>query len=286
MLLVAPRVFRAPEGPAVGPGCLVCPWAAARPRAVRAASFARRVVSKPGQALPPPTGTAARPAGPSGALHTSGARSLMLLGASSRSPARPCGPSGVLHARGPWCAVMASPVSASHAVQSSPCVVSCWRQRYKVRHACEKRAKVGHFERAGRVLYRQWPGAVLVGRVLYRQWPGAVLGGGVLRCLGTVRVSSCRPPAAHGRRGQPIKSLQRSLHRQLWGFCSMRNWLPACRRRVTPLMMPFPPFGGGEAATLGGVLAKLQTHWVKTAKNRWFWLNESALWRNRRLQAR
>ena len=46
------------------------PWAAARPRAVRAASFARRVASKPGQAPPPPTGTAARPSGPSGALHT------------------------------------------------------------------------------------------------------------------------------------------------------------------------------------------------------------------------
>ena len=45
----------------MGPGCFVCPWAAARPRAVRAASFARRVVSKPGQAPPPPTGTAARP---------------------------------------------------------------------------------------------------------------------------------------------------------------------------------------------------------------------------------
>ena len=45
------------------PGCLVCPWAAARPRAVRAASFARCVVSKPGQALPPPTGTAAWPSG-------------------------------------------------------------------------------------------------------------------------------------------------------------------------------------------------------------------------------
>ena len=44
-----------------GPGCFVCPWAAARPRAVRAASFARRVVSKPGQVPPPPTGTAAWP---------------------------------------------------------------------------------------------------------------------------------------------------------------------------------------------------------------------------------
>ena len=74
---------------AVGPGCWLCPWAAARPRAVRAASFARRVASKPGQAPPPPTGTAARPSGPSGALHTSGAWSLMLLGALSRSPAGP-----------------------------------------------------------------------------------------------------------------------------------------------------------------------------------------------------
>ena len=37
----------------------------------RCADDARRVVSKPGQALPPPTGTAADP---SGALHTSGAR--------------------------------------------------------------------------------------------------------------------------------------------------------------------------------------------------------------------
>ena len=25
-----------------------------------------------------------------------------------------------------------------------------------------------------------------------------------------------------------------------WGFCSIRSWLPACRRRVTLLMTPFP----------------------------------------------
>ena len=48
-------------GRAVGPGCLACRRAVARPLAVRAASFARSVVSKPGQALPPPTGTATRP---------------------------------------------------------------------------------------------------------------------------------------------------------------------------------------------------------------------------------
>ena len=45
------------------PGCLVCPWVAARPLAVRAASFARRVGSLSGQALPPPTGIAAWPSG-------------------------------------------------------------------------------------------------------------------------------------------------------------------------------------------------------------------------------
>ena len=62
----------------------MCRWAAARPRAVRAASFARRVVSKPGQAPPPPTGTAARPSGCSGALHTCGAGCAdVLLGPSN-----------------------------------------------------------------------------------------------------------------------------------------------------------------------------------------------------------
>ena len=61
-----------------GPGCWLCPWAAARPLAVRAASFARRVVSKPGQALPPPTSTAARFSGLSGAMvGPSGALALL-----------------------------------------------------------------------------------------------------------------------------------------------------------------------------------------------------------------
>ena len=92
MLLVVPPMFRAPRD-LFGPGCFVCPWAAARPLAVRAASFARRVGSKPGQAPPPPTGTAARPSGPSGALHTSGAVSLT-CGSARRLEARP-GPAGL-----------------------------------------------------------------------------------------------------------------------------------------------------------------------------------------------
>ena len=76
----------------------MCRWAAARPRAVRAASFARRVVSKPGQAPPPPTGTAA---GPSGALHTGGACGS---GVPRQAPPPPtgtaAGPFGALHASG------------------------------------------------------------------------------------------------------------------------------------------------------------------------------------------
>ena len=52
----------------------------------------------------------------------------------------------------------------------------------------------------------------------------------------------------------PIGPAPRSCRRRgargwlRWGFCSIRNWLAACRRRVVPLMTPFPPFGGGPAA--------------------------------------
>ena len=73
-----PLVFWAPHVLSPGPGCWLCPWAAARPLAVRAASFARRVVSKPGQAPPPSTGTAV----PSGTLHS---RLLSLTGAAGDS---------------------------------------------------------------------------------------------------------------------------------------------------------------------------------------------------------
>ena len=90
------------------PGRCVCRWAAARPLAVRAAGPAsvglaavcaggrrpaREIatrepdgsewsISRPALALPPPTGTATRPCGPSGALHTCGAGSL--FGSSTR----------------------------------------------------------------------------------------------------------------------------------------------------------------------------------------------------------
>ncbi len=124
LMLVAPLVFRAPEGPAARearhPHFVRC--CASKPaRALRSlryrdqappppAGTAARpsgpsgalhtsgdwcadvclcVGSKPSQAPPPPTSTAARPSGLSGALHTSGARSLMLLGALACCLARP-----------------------------------------------------------------------------------------------------------------------------------------------------------------------------------------------------
>ena len=106
LVLVVPLVFRAPEGPAVGPGCFVCPWAAARrisgvamPRQISGRRVAcpparrprcelrsaRRLEARPGPATahghrsqaPPPTGTAAVPFSPSGALHTGGTWLLM-----------------------------------------------------------------------------------------------------------------------------------------------------------------------------------------------------------------
>lgn len=45
-------------------GCCMCLQAAVRPLAGRAASCTRRVVSKPGRALPPPSGIAATPRDP------------------------------------------------------------------------------------------------------------------------------------------------------------------------------------------------------------------------------
>ena len=67
--LAAPLVFRAPSGPAARvvclarPGCLVCPWAAARPRDRHTRAFGSEwSISKPALALLP-----------SGALRTGGA---------------------------------------------------------------------------------------------------------------------------------------------------------------------------------------------------------------------
>ena len=75
----------------VGPGCLVCPWAAARPRAVRAASLWLGASPRsPARPRHRPRALQPGPSGPSGALHTSGAWCAVgCFGASFRSSARP-----------------------------------------------------------------------------------------------------------------------------------------------------------------------------------------------------
>ena len=101
-MLVAPLVFRAPSDPAVGPGCFVRPWAAARPLAIcsrvlllvaprvfrapeapaareaRRPHFVRRRASKPARALR----SLRRPP------HQWGPVAVVWIGASPRSPAR------------------------------------------------------------------------------------------------------------------------------------------------------------------------------------------------------
>ena len=82
----------------VGPCRCVCRWVAARPRDRHTrACGSEWSISRPALALPPPTGTAARPSGPSGtavpsgpsgALHTSGAW-LLMCGSARRFEARP-----------------------------------------------------------------------------------------------------------------------------------------------------------------------------------------------------
>ena len=90
--------------------------------------------------------------------------------------------------------------------------------REKVRPAHSQWPKIGVFWRAGRVFSRK------------SRWRG-----------GAGRVFSRQPTLC--RSWMQRRALQAGCR---WGICSIRNWQPACRRRVTPLMTPFPPIGDGE----------------------------------------
>ena len=65
----------------------------------------------------------------------------------------------------------------------------------------------------------------------------------------------------------------RSPCRWWWGFCSIRSWLTVYLRRVAALMMQF----GGAAASRGGVVAKVQTHWVKNAEHGLLWVSSGGV---------
>ena len=83
----APRQIPPSPSTPVGPGCLVCPWAAARPLAVRAAW----------RCLWPHGCSGRRRARPPARLG-----GLTSFGAAPRSPPVPSGPAGALHTSGTW----------------------------------------------------------------------------------------------------------------------------------------------------------------------------------------
>ncbi len=164
VLLCGPRVFRAPEGPAVWPGRCVCRWAAARPRVVRAASLRLGASSRsparprhrppaPRQLPPAPTGTAAR------ACHRPPA--LRLGSPGPPAPSIPVGP-GVL---------MGSALEGLrlYARKSSPCVDVRSRKREKVRPARSNWPKFDVFMRAGRTFSRKCRRRGRAGRTFSRQ---------------------------------------------------------------------------------------------------------------------
>ena len=61
------------------------------------------------------------------------------------------------------------------------------------------------------------------------------------------------------------------------GFCSIRSLATACRRRVAPLLVQFPPFAGGEVAVRGGETPKVQTASAENAD--YGWCGRGGLWR-------
>ena len=71
-----------------------------------------------------------------------------------------------------------------------------------------------------------------------------------------------------------------------WGFCSIRSLASACRRRVAPLLVQFPPFGGGEVAVRGGEAPASQTPSATNADNGAMRARWPALWTQRCLDGR
>ena len=123
--------------------------------------------------------------------------------------------------------------------ENSPCS-ACWQQkRDKTLPARAKRAKLGDFGRAGRVLYRNWHRVARVGRVLYRDWWRAGRAGRVLyrnRGPQLARGKCCADcPAAFGRRW--VRSGHNKTARRVAG----RGW-SGRRESNPPLKLGKLPF--------------------------------------------
>ena len=84
-------------------------------------------------------------------------------------------------------------------------------------------------------------------------------------------------------RSSPLRPLRA---RADGGFCTIRSILSACRRRVAPLLVQFPPFGGGEVAVRGGEAPASQTTSATNADNGAMRARWPALWTQRCLAGR
>jgi len=87
------------------------------------------------------------------------------------------------------------------------------------------------------------------------------------------------PPAGaaarHRLKALPCPPAHRSAPHLWRGFCGIRSLPSACRRRVAPLMVQFPPFAGGEVTPRGG---DAPTHTIDPTRSEQFrmqfdWVN-------------
>ena len=177
------------------------------------------------------------PSGPSGALHTSGARPL--IGASPRSPARP--------RHRPRAPQPGPPIPAAPSTPAAPTLLRCGLvRRLEARPGLASRSTLYpqfrmQFPNACSLQLCEKPG---ISTITFQSMKYAR--GNCMRNL-----SGAGPAAAFGCWGRTLRPFRRSSSQRRWGFCSIRSWLSACRRRVVSLMTPFPPFGGSVSVAGG-----------------------------------
>ena len=181
---------------------------------------------------------------------------LTSFGAASRSPPVPSGPSGALHTSGAWS--LACGLLPRLEARPGPVAV---HGRCGLALGCCMLLSCGCQSAISHVI----PVSLFQTLNSYRWNCNVFVRSQKMTEINYVRNLSgaCLTVA----RGAPQLGLPIPPHRQQWGFYAMRSPLTACRRRVTPLMTPFPPFGGGQVPTGGGVAAKLQATSANNADN-------------------
>ncbi len=168
------------------------------------------------------------------------------IGASTRCPARPrrphapqpactaarpCGPSGARHT-GVWCADRWFRTSASNRAGSP--VMS-----HVIPVPIFQTLKCGCWNCNVCGLSR---------KVTALNYVRNLAGGGVVVAHVHCSPRAPQPGPVSGGRPGPVAT-HRHPPRRRWGFGSTTRWLSACRRRVAPLVVQFPPSSGGETAT-------------------------------------